>query len=70
MVSYCRLPASCPQQRLGSAGNIAEAMEVLDASVKLGLTVMRTWAFNDGAEKADGGSNWLPIQPQPGKQRL
>jgi hypothetical protein len=57
-----------PQQRLGSEGNIKEAIEVLDEAQQLGLTVMRTWAFNDGATTADGGSNWNPIQPQPGKQ--
>jgi hypothetical protein len=33
---------------------------VLDAAQQLGLTVLRTWAFNDG----DG---WNALQPQPGK---
>jgi hypothetical protein len=56
-------PAAYPQQRLGSEGTVHEAIEVLDAAKKLGLTVMRTWAFNDGA-------GWNAFQPQPGKDTL
>jgi hypothetical protein len=61
--------AFCPQQRLGSESESSKSIESLDAAQKLGLTVMRTWVFNDGDKKAEGGPNWLPIQPQAGKKR-
>lgn len=35
-------------------------LEVLDAAVQLHLTVLRAWAFNDGAEQ------WQALQTQPG----
>ena len=49
---------------------------MLDAAKEVGLTVMRTWAFNDGTTKwEDAGpnnevakDNWNPIQTQPGEQ--
>ena len=49
---------------------------MLDAAKEVGLTVMRTWAFNDGTIKwEDAGpnnevrkDNWNPIQTQPGEQ--
>lgn len=37
-----------------------EVTEVLDAMVATGLTVLRTWAFNDGE------SQWNALQPRPG----
>lgn len=35
-------------------------LEVLDAAVQLHLTVLRAWAFNDGAEQ------WQALQTEPG----
>lgn len=35
-------------------------LEVLDAAVQLHLTVLRAWAFNDGAEQ------WQALQTGPG----
>lgn len=37
-----------------------EVTEVMDAMVATGLTVLRTWAFNDGE------SQWNALQPRPG----
>lgn len=39
-----------------------EVTEVLDAMVATGLTVLRTWAFNDGE------TQWNALQPRPGAQ--
>lgn len=36
-------------------------LEVLDAAVQLHLTVVRAWAFNDGAEQ------WQALQTEPGE---
>lgn len=37
-----------------------QVTDVLDTMVDTGLTVLRTWAFNDGNE-------WNALQPEPGK---
>jgi mannan endo-1,4-beta-mannosidase len=37
-----------------------QVTDVLDTMVDAGLTVLRTWAFNDGNE-------WNALQPEPGK---
>ena len=47
---------------MGTDGTVKDAIEVLDAAKSLGLTVIRTWAFNDG-------SGWNAFQPQPGTQQ-
>jgi hypothetical protein len=41
-----------------------EVTEVLDAMVATGLTVLRTWAFNDGE------AQWNALQPRPGAGSL
>ena len=41
-----------------------EVTEVLDAMVATGLTVLRTWAFNDGE------AQWNALQPRPGAHSL
>lgn len=53
------LRALPPQTRAADPGLRAEVLHTLDAAVGLGLTVIRTWAFADGAQ-------WNALQPAPG----
>lgn len=56
------LPISCIVQTY--AADEAQrplVLEVLDAAVQLHLTVVRAWAFNDGAEQ------WQALQTEPGE---
>jgi mannan endo-1,4-beta-mannosidase len=46
--------------RAASVDLRSEAREVLDKAKALGATVVRTWAFNDGADQ------WNALQPAPG----
>lgn len=61
MLSSC----CCPHQTY--AADEAQrplVLEVLDAAVQLHLTVVRAWAFNDGAEQ------WQSLQTEPGVLRF
>lgn len=49
-----------PQTRAAEPSLRHEVTEMLDAMVATGLTVLRTWAFNDGE------SQWNALQPRPG----
>lgn len=51
-----------PQTRAAEPSLRHEVTEVLDAMVATGLTVLRTWAFNDGE------AQWNALQPRPGAQ--
>ncbi len=46
--------------RAADPGLQQQVLEVLDDAKAAGLTVVRTWAFNDGPE-------WNALQPAPGQ---
>jgi mannan endo-1,4-beta-mannosidase len=46
--------------RAADPGSRCEVLEVLDKAQQLGLTVLRTWAFSDGAQQ------WRALQRAPG----
>lgn len=46
--------------RAAEIGLRSQVLEVLDDAKAAGLSVIRTWAFNDGNE-------WNALQPAPGK---
>ena len=49
--------------RAADPGLQQQVLEVLDDAKAAGLTVVRTWAFNDGPE-------WNALQPSPGERSL
>ena len=56
-------PLNNAQTRGADPGLRHEVTGVLDAMQAAGLTVVRTWAFNDGKE-------WNALQTSPGTERL
>lgn len=49
--------------RAADSGLQQQVLEVLDDAKSIGLSVIRTWAFNDGPE-------WNALQPAPGHMSL
>jgi mannan endo-1,4-beta-mannosidase len=47
------------QTRAANPGTRQMVSDTLDGLLALGLTVIRTWAFNDGPQ-------WMALQPAPG----
>ena len=54
------IPSAHVQTRAAEDSLRHEVIEILDAAAKAGLTVIRTWAFNDGEKE------WNALQPRPG----
>ena len=56
----CDPSPSLQQTRGASPGTKAMVLETLDAAARMGFTVIRAWAFNDGA-------GWNALQTAPGE---
>ncbi len=59
----CPLLLPSHQTRAASEGTRQLASDTLDAMQRCGMTMIRTWAFNDGA-------GWNALQTAPGKSFL